>query len=208
MLNLMWTTEGQAVVKEEQEVCSEPGSPLLLDSLQDDSPYGHEPTYGVAVSLSADAYYYPESAGSPQLQLLQPLPSFHCLPSSPRKSADYPVVSVQEFTPGITSLVDCSMALHSPDSSSGCGGGGSSGGGHVTVSMLPLGPPLHDSTLRRRKRSNSGSSGSSGTSSTSKSVKRRRPPISHEELMNQRNQGKIVRTRWCNARPHRRSRVN
>ena len=187
MLNLMWTTEGQAVVKEEeQDTCSDPGSPLLLTSLADSSAHHHhysthQTAYGLTVSLTPDSFYYPEE--SPQLQLLQPLPSFQSLPSSPRKQVEFPVVSVHEFT--ATSLLDCSTALHSPDSSSG-------GGGGQLVGMLPLAAPplLQDSALRRRKRSNSGSSGSSGTSSTSKTVKRRRPPISQEELMNQRNQGK------------------
>ena len=187
MLNLMWTTEGQAVVKEEeQDTCSDPGSPLLLTSLADSSAHHHhysthQTAYGLTVSLTPDSFYYPEE--SPQLQLLQPLPSFQSLPSSPRKQVEFPVVSVHEFT--AASLLDCSTALHSPDSSSG-------GGGGQLVGMLPLAAPplLQDSALRRRKRSNSGSSGSSGTSSTSKTVKRRRPPISQEELMNQRNQGK------------------
>ena len=188
MLNLMWTTEGQAVVKEEeQDTCSDPGSPLLLTSLADSSAHHHhysthQTAYGLTVSLTPDSFYYPEE--SPQLQLLQPLPSFQSLPSSPRKQVEFPVVSVHEFT--AASLLDCSTALHSPDSSSSGGGGGQ------LVGMLPLAAPplLQDSALRRRKRSNSGSSGSSGTSSTSKTVKRRRPPISQEELMNQRNQGK------------------
>jgi hypothetical protein len=188
MLNLMWTSEGQPVVKEEQDTCSDPGSPLLLASLQDSHyshPHQHSP-YGLTVSLACpDPFYCPEPAESPQLELLQPLPSFNSLPSSPRKQAEFQVVSVHEFT--AAALLDCSTALHSPDSSSSGGGGGAAGG--QPVNLLPLPPPLQDSVLHRRKRSNSGSSGSSGTSSTSKAVKRRRPPISQEELMNQRNQG-------------------
>jgi hypothetical protein len=186
MLNLMWTSEGQPVVKEEQDTCSDQDSPLLLTGIPDSHYTGQQPSpYGLTVSLAADPFYYPEPAESPQLELLQPLPSFNSLPSSPRKQAEYPVVSVHEFT--AAALLDCSVALHSPDSSSS-GGGGSAG---QPMSLLP--PPLQDSVLQRRKRSNSGSSGSSGTSSTSKTVKRRRPPISQEELMNQRNQGTHIK---------------
>lgn len=189
MLNLMWSSEEKvaaAVVKEEQQdTCSDdPGSPLMLSDLPESHDHfagGHQQAaYGLALALAPDSFYYPESTGSPSphLELLQPLPSFQ-----QQQPADFPPVSVHELT--AAALLDCSMALHSPDSSSSGGGGGQ------PVTLLPLPPPLHDSALRRRKRTNSGSSGSSGTSSTSKTVKRRRPPISQEELMNQRNQGKL-----------------
>lgn len=197
MLNLMWSQESELRIKEEQDVSSDQDSPRILEPLRqitggggdDDSGYFPHHThpglnYGVTVTLTQSEssgggydYLLPGGGDSGALEAslqplpsstLQPLPSFHCLPTSPsKKQFEYIPVSLTEFINN--------TGNSSPDSSSS--------------STTP--PQALPANTSRRKRTNSGSSGgSSGTSSsTSRQMKRRRPPISQEELMVQRNQG-------------------
>ena len=169
LCNLMWSQDSDIIIKEEQDVCSEDGSPRILEALTG-SAYTD---YGVTVLTPTDSYAYLEPAHSPHLQTLQPLPSFHSLPSSPsRKPLEYIPVSLSE-------LVN-SGGAHSPDST-----------GQPVLSSTSSVLPNHSAEQRRRKRTNSGSSCSSGTSSTSKPSKRRRPQQSQEEILFQRDHGKI-----------------
>lgn len=165
LCNLMWSQDSDIIIKEEQDVCSEDGSPRILETLTG-SAYTD---YGVTVLTPTDSYAYLEPAHSPHLQTLQPLPSFHSLPSSPsRKPLEYIPVSLSE-------LVN-SGGAHSPDST-----------GQPVLSSTSSVLPNHSAEQRRRKRTNSGSSCSSGTSSTSKPSKRRRPQQSQEEILFQRD---------------------
>lgn len=174
MLNLMWSQDCDIIIKEEQDHCSDRSSPRLIEQIHG-AAY-HDLNYGVTVTLTpteTDGYEYLEPEESSTLQTLQPLPSFHSLPSSPsRKQLDFGPVSIHEFVN--------SSSAHSPDSSG------------QPSAFNPTPPQESGSGPRRRKRTNSGSSGCSNTSSTSKATKRRRPPISHDELMLQRNQGETI----------------
>lgn len=168
----MWSQDSDVIIKEEQDaVSSDQDSPRAFDHPLQGSNY-HDLNYGVTVTLTpSEGYDYLEPGDSPHLETLQPLPSFHCLPTSPsRKQLDYIPVSLSEF------INNTAAGGDSPDSSS--------------CQPLPQ-PGLTTGGAGRRKRTTSGSSGSSGTSSTSRHVKRRRPPISQEELMVQRNQANV-----------------
>lgn len=177
MLNIMWSQDSDIMIKEEKELCSDQDSPRIFEHMQ--SAY-QDLNYGVTVTMTpSDGFDYLEPGDSPQLQTLQTLPSFQSLPSSPsRKALDFPPVAIGEF-------ISCGGAgAHSPDSSG-----------------QPA-PALNQTQLqtfgggRRRKRNVSASSCSSGTSSTSKASKRRRPQITQEELMVQRNQGRDLSQGW------------
>lgn len=160
----MWSQDSDVIIKEEQDISSDQDSPRALDPLHGTNY--HDLNYGVTVTLTqSEGYDYLEPGDSPHLETLQPLPSFHCLPSSPsRKQLEYIPVSLSEFI-------------------------NNTGGNSPDSSCQPLPQPGLTSCSGRRKRTTSGSSCSSGTSSTSRNIKRRRPPISQEELMVQRNQG-------------------
>ena len=168
-------------------------SPRILEALH---PPGYtDLSYGVTVTLTPNTTgeYLDTSGslvGSTQLQYITPLPSFHSLPSSPNSKINYSpptaIVDGIEYSPDDkvdyigqpVSLADY-ITYGSPDSSS---------------QALPTSTSTPYNSSRgghkRRRRRDTGSSTGSGTSTTSRQTKRRRTPISQDELMLQRNLGK------------------
>jgi len=187
MLNMMWTGREDICVKQEPDTASNPGSPYHSSSLGNppSSPYNTTsiPEFHRLTPPDAHGYFYPEPSDSPHLQTLVPLPlpSFQTIPpSSPRRTLDFPPISLSELTSSHLHQIS-----HSPDSSQ-----------HSQLTPLSQSEPSPDTgdCHHGRKRSNSGSSGSSDNSAScgqSRPKARRRQPISQDELLHQRNQANV-----------------
>lgn len=181
---MMWTGREDICVKQEPDTASNPGSPYHSSSLGNppSSPYNTTsmPDFHRLTPPDAPSYFYPDPSEAPHLQTLVPipLPSFQTIPpSSPRRTLEFPPISMAELTSSHLHAM-----THSPDSSQ-----------HTSLYHSEASPDTQDS-LRGRKRTNSGSSGSSANSAScgqSRPKARRRQPISQDELMHQRNQANV-----------------
>eukprot|EP00092_Neocalanus_flemingeri_P011220 GFUD01012086.1.p1 GENE.GFUD01012086.1~~GFUD01012086.1.p1 ORF type:complete len:272 (+),score=31.24 GFUD01012086.1:532-1347(+) len=182
MLNMMWTGREDICVKQEPDTASNPGSPYNSSSLGNppSSPYNTIQEFHRLTPPDAPSYFYPEPSDTPHLQTLVPLPlpSFQTIPpTSPRRTLEFPPISIAELTAS-----HLQHMTHSPDSSQ-----------HMSLSHSEPSPDTLD-CHRGRKRSNSGSSGSSANSAScgqSRPKIRRNKPISQDELMHQRNQANV-----------------
>jgi len=185
MLNTMWTGEELICVKEEaNDTDQSPNSPDL--SYQTDSQDGSLEFH--RLSPPHHEYFYADPSGSPisidpnYLTSLS-LPPFQTIP--PTCPSLISTVTISELTASqLVQLSQCPTS-NSPNM-------GLTMGSEVSMTM----------TREGRKRSNSGSSGSSDSAgSCSSRPKRRRLPVSTEEMMLQRNQANVrerERTRSLN----------